>query len=427
MSATQFRNVEFLMIGKAAGDAPATGEAISDLAAGEIGVFSVDGVRLGNTATNDYFILALGGANGKPAFVSEAIKSSSVKAISTKAGAVATEQRDTVGYDGTSGAIADLTASNLYMVDLYIQEYLTSNTDGRYIKHFQWESGSVAPTQMDVAYNMVKSAILNFSREAEDYMEFDLYSADAGAANTGAGTITLANGSKVATFGTNVDAVAVVGDYIRFDESAGGAPATTDAVYKVIAMDTVNQLMTLDRPYNGTSLSAAAETNAVIIAEATAAAAGFALTGKPLSFVIGKEFYKKVRWELSLSGFTTTAVRVAVADKGIGTYEEIASKEWFLKGNEGEYHRMGEPAIYSFASTAENRADSGAPTTDMEYDITTISFEDVSLVGFQNNVSPKQLTLATPEDLSANTYMNEAGEGVWATLASLTNLTVSAV
>jgi hypothetical protein len=420
MSITQSRNVEYLALGKVAAGAPVATEAISALLDGEIALFSVGGSRLAAAAANDNFIIAVGGSDSKPAFVSEAIKASSVKAISTKAYVAAAEQSDSIGYNGATGSIATLTASNLYMVDVMVQELLTSNTDGRYIKHFQWKSGVVAPTQMDIAYNLVVSGIKNFAREAEDYLQFDIHSDDTGAANTGAGTITLDNGSKVATFGTDVDAVAVVGDFVRFDESAGGATAVTDAVYKVIALDTTNQLMTLDRPYTGTSLSAAAEANAVVItlALANAGAAGLTLTGKPLSFVVGKEQYKQVRWELILKDFGSTAsVRASSAYKGTGTYKEIAEKEWFLKGFEGEGYRMGEPTIHSFA---------GATDSTLTYDTTTIVFEDSSLVGFQNEVSPKQISIASPSTLGASTYMNHAN-GLWAVLEDLTGITVAAV
>jgi len=415
MSITQSRNVEYLALGKVAAGAPVATEAISALLDGEVALFSVGGSRLAASAANDNFIIAVGGSDSKPAFVSEAIKASSVKAISTKAYVAATEQSDSVGYNGTTGSIATLTANNLYMVDVMVQELLTSNTDGRYIKHFQWKSGVAAPSQMDIAYNLVVSGIKNFAREAEEYLQFDIYSAAAGA--TEGANITVVNGSKVVTGAAAL--TAVVGDFLRFGAVGAGA-TVADSVYKVIAIS-AGDMYTLDRPVvaaSGVYATATADADVITLAQAGGAAAGFKITGKPLSFVVGKEQYKQVRWELILKDFGSTAsLRESNAYKGTGTYKEIAEKEWFLKGFEGESYRMGEPTIHSFA---------GATDSALTYDTTTIVFEDSSLVGFQNEVSPKQISIASPSTLGASTYMNHAN-GLWAVLEDLTGITVAAV
>lgn len=415
MSITQSRNVEYLALGKVAAGAPVATEAISALLDGEIALFSVGGSRLAAAAANDNFIIAVGGSDSKPAFVSEAIKASSVKAISTKAYVAAAEQSDSIGYNGATGSIATLTVDNLYMVDVMVQELLTSNTDGRYIKHFQWKSGAVAPTQMAIAYNLVVSGIKNFAREAEDYLQFDIHSAAAGA--TEGAAITVVNGSKVVTGAAAL--TAVVGDFLRFG-SVGGGATVADSVYKVIAI-TAGDMYTLDRPVvaaSGVYATGTSDADVITLAQADAAAAGLTLTGKPLSFVVGKEQYKQVRWELILKDFGSTAsLRASNAYKGTGTYKEIAEKEWFLKGFEGEGYRMGEPTIHSFA---------GATDSALTYDTTTIVFEDSSLVGFQNEVSPKQISIASPSTLGASTYMNHAN-GLWAVLEDLTGITVAAV
>lgn len=408
MSITQSRNVEYLCLGKTVSSQPGNDEAISELAEGEIGIFSVGGVRRDTSDTDGNFIIVVGGANSKPAFVSEAIKASSVKAISTAAATAATEQKDSIGYNGTSGSIATLTASNLYMVDVMVQELLTSNTDGRYIKHFQWKSGSTAPTQADVAAGLLKSAINNFSREAEDYMSFEMLLSDAGVATTG--TVDVVNGSLSAV--ASVPGDFEVGGYFR------AGTATTDPVYKVAGIS--GTTLTLDSPYQGTSGQLAiAAAEGITSALAGAANAGLTLEGAPLEFTVGKLHYKQVSWELVLKDFgSTVSVREANADKGMGTYKEVSEKEWFLKGFEGEGYRMGEPTIYSFAGKADSTK---------EYDITTIVFEDSSLVGFQNEVSPKQISIASPDDNGATDYMADGTGGVWAVLAQLTGLTVNAV
>lgn len=411
MSVSQIKNSNVALVGIGTSTTPPA-SSISDLAEGQIGVFPVSGVAGAAIAADAKFVIAVGGSASKPAFVSEAIDPADVVTAKSRGLEVATEQKDSIGYNGTTGSIATLTASNLYMVDVMIQELLTSNTDGRYIKHFQWKSGAVAPTQMDVAYNLVVSGIKNFAREAEDYMQFDIYSAAAGA--TEAQNIVVANGSKAVT-GAGV-LTAVVGDFLRFG-SVGGGATVADSVYKVIAI-TAGNVYTLDRKVtaaSGTYATGTADADVITLAEADGANAGLALTGKALSFVVGKEQYKKVRWELVLRDFGSTAsVRESNADAGIGTYEQAAEAEWFSIGGLGEPHRMGEPTIYP----ANLNAVSG-----VTYDITSIRFRDTSVVGFQNEVSEKMLTIYTPNGAD---YATDAttDNGLWLQIeAALANVT----
>jgi hypothetical protein len=500
------------MIGKTVSGQPTTDdEAISGLAEGEIGVFSVGGLRRDTSDTDANFILVVGGANSKPAFVSDVIKASDVDAISTKAGNVAIEQIDSIGYNGASGSIATLTADNLYMVDVMVQELLTSNTDGRYMKHFQYKSGSSAPTQADVASGLAASAYKNFSRDTEDWAYVNVLMPTTSDAALGTGVDTMVfNKGSVSVSCTDVDdattnAAIAVGDYLRVPDGSryavtltgtsgtsnvtiGGvaylatfdtnltttaanfvtshaaallargytvtaasgvltvvenncvqqtAPTSANVsgdqdgtiaisedayapVYKVTAIDATNNVLTLNRPYAGESITQLDPAiNRIPSASAATLAAGVKICARALSFVVGKEFNKQVRWELVLKDFgTTVAVRDQGTVKGLGTYREVAELEWFLAGHKGEYSRMGEPAIHSFAGTADSTK---------LYDATTIVFKDSSTVGFQNVISPKQLTLMTPDDNAATDYMDDGTRGVWDVLAQLTSLTVTAV
>jgi len=416
MSTAQVMNVEYLMVGATVSSAPVANEAFSDLDEGEIGVFSVDGLRRTNSDTDTRFVLAIGGANSKPLFVSDVITAASVTGITTKAGLAATEQQDSIGFSGTAGSIT-LTNSNLYMVTVYVQEYLTSSSDGRKIKHFQYNSDTAA-TEEEVAGGLVKSAIYNFQKEAEKYIVFEMMMATGSdaAVGTSVDDVVFTQNSKVIS-ATDIDdgtgsAAFAVGDHIRIGTGA------TDEVYKIVAIDGAANTATLDWPFQGTTQTIADGSLARIPA-ASGEACGVLMTGQPLSNVKGKEFYKKARWETRLKNFgTTTQVREANADKGDGTYDEILQKEFFLEGFKGEIYRKGEPVIHPLNSSADSSK---------LYDMTTIQWSDNHVVGFTGNVSPKQLTLATPNDNGANDYMREAGEGVWAVLAGLTGLTVPAV
>jgi len=412
MSTAQVMNVEYLMVGSTVTSVPVVNEAYSDLEEGEIGVFSVDGLRRDTSDTDTRFVIVIGGANSKPLFISDTITGANVTSISTKVGAAATEQQDAIGFDGAAGSGSiSLVNSNLYMVTLYVQEYLTSSSDGRTIKHFQYNSDANA-TEEEIADGLLKSAIHNFQKEAEDYIGFEMTMATGSdaALNTAIIDIDFTNGSKTAVCGTAATGL-VAGMHIRLGSTA------TDEVYKIASISGLN--LTLDVPFQGPTQTLL-DTAMRQIPAASGEACGILMTGKPLSNVKGKEFYKKARWEVVLkNAATTTLARKANADKGDGTYDEILQKEFFLEGFKGEVYRKGEPVIYPLNSSAL--------ASDAPYDMTCIQWSDNDVVGFTGNVSPKQLTLATPTLLAATAYMDAATVGVWDILTQLTPVTVVSV
>lgn len=410
MSVTQVRNSNYVLVGVGTSTTPAT--SIKGLAEGQIQVFDAAG-GTGAIAAGEKFIIAIGGANNKPAFVSEAIDPAKIEMGYARGLESATEQVTNIGYDGAANSITNLEANGYYKVSLYIQEYLTSNTDGRYIKHFQYLAGNTAPTQAAVASELVKSGINNFSREAEDYMKIEMLLSDAGAAlGAAADTVVGNEGSKylvVTDTGADTSVTAVAaGDYIRL------GTATTDPVYKVVTgITTAGGTIELEVPLQEDVNLVGNTSEVITAANAATANAGVKLTGKPLSFVVGKKQYKKVRWETIVSEDfeATVVVNAATAFEGIGTYEQASEAEWFARGFEGEYHRMGEPTIYPFSGNA------ASGTT---YDVTTLRWVEDSVVGFQANVSPKQITIYSPNSAD---YMTEsaANGGVWAQIEAADN------
>jgi hypothetical protein len=415
MSVSQIKNSNVVLVGIGTSTTPPA-SSIADLAEGQIGVFQVDGLAGTAIAADAKFVIAIGGSASKPAFVSEAIDPADVVAAKTRGLEVAVEQQDSIGFNGTSGSLATLTADNLYMVDVLVQELLTSNTDGRYIKHFQYKSGASAPTQAELASGLALSAYNNFKREAEEWIAVDVLMAAGSdvALGTGVNNVTFVKGSTSVAADDVDDATAnaafAVGDYIRVGTAA------TDEVYKITAIDATNNVFTIDRPFVAATQTIA-DTGLKRIAAASVAAlnCGILMTGQALSFVVGKEQYKKVRWELVLKDFGSTAsVREANADAGIGTYEQAAEAEWFAMGQLGEYHRMGEPTIHP----ASLNAASG-----VTYDITTISFRDNSVVGLSPTVSEKAITIYTPNGADYATDVT-TDNGLWLQIeAALANVT----
>jgi hypothetical protein len=226
-----------------------------------------------------------------------------------------------------------------------MDESLNSNKGRIYIKDGVYQSDSTA-TQVEIANGLVTSLINNFKREPEKAMKFERVTNSTIATGTlTTGTLDVRYGSPYVTAASDIDNSAtgttmVVGDYL----------VILGVAYKVIALDNTNQIATLDVPYQGTTNSAVPDANVTFIPAANAAAGnwGIKITGRPLTFSVGKIKYRKSRWVTSIQDFGTTTITNSVgASEGTGTTEQAQEKEWFYRGNDSEIFRMGEPNIYA--------------------------------------------------------------------------------
>lgn len=438
MSARQQNNVNYALVGKEVARTAAA--SIGALADGEIALFTPGGTLIDNTnvAADMDFVVAMGGPSSKPKFVSEVIdgslltKSSQVNVV---IGAAETLESQYIGYNGTSGSIEAID-NNLYMVQVYMEEYLRSSTDGRYIKHFQYESDSSA-TQAEIAVGLAGSGVFNFNREAKNssgdapIVFTAVCNSAVTAANDFVNNITVVKGSKVVNVATAVTwgagaTTLAAGDFVRMGSNGAGT-ALTDDVYKVTDVDTTNLTFTVDRPISITGqILTAASSDAEVIAAATGAAANWGVSAAATTkdHVVGKEHYGITRFNLNAKDFGSTTMPAKTAGVlGTGDARAVQDHEWFSAGNQGEYFRMGEPTIYPFTSNVDK-------VTPLVYTATNIVWEDSHTVGFQGNVSPKSITLYSPTDASATTdatYMNDDTDGLWTNLEVITGLTANSL
>ena len=324
-----------------AGTAATTGN-ISTLTDGEIGIFNrskTTRLTEAAAAAGGEFTIVQGRGTATP-FTSDVIDGSNVVKVTRAVAAAATEQVDYIGYNGTSGAIQAIN-DNLYIARLNVDQSITANQGGIFIKHGQYKSDASA-TQVEIADGLIESFINNFSREAEKFIKFERVT-DATTTASTSGNITVVKGSKYVTAATDIDnGGAVAGDYLVLDGVA----------YKVIAFNVGGaEVAELDIPYQGDSATIAdADCSFITAANAVAAASdwGIKLTGVALKFSLGKVKYKKASWKTTLQDFGTTKVTESVgSNPGKGTYEQAAELEFFYKGNDGEYFRMGEPNIFA--------------------------------------------------------------------------------
>lgn len=404
-------NVQHVQIGAAANITTSILNSTFVANTGEIGIFAPDGRRMTETlaATEKQFVIAQArGVAGEPkVLVSEVIDKSKIKTIKKKVYAVAAQQVDYIGYNGTSGSI-EVNANELYYIQLYLEEYITSSHDGRYIKHGQFNSNS-SSTELSIVNGLVASLVNNFSREPKQLIRFERVCNNAGAANTitagaDATYYTFVNGSKIvygsdstglAMNGTDeVNATVVAGDYLR------AGTAVTDPVYKIVTVITgtgatpagTPMALELDIPYQGPTVSLDITTGTEYITAALAAAAswGIKLTGVVQPWSLEKKFDKVVRWTTNLSedAFGATVVTKSVgASEGTGTYKQVAELERFCQRNDNDPYRIGQPDLF------DPRQDASSSGT---YDILQIVYTQDENVGFVDNVSPKVYTLAIP-------------------------------
>lgn len=315
----------------------------------EIGIFTPAGARITETvgsylATNvtEFIVVQSRGASLAP-IVSPIIKKTDVVKASRKAYTAATEQVDYIGYNTSSGSI-DAINDNLYRIRLSMDESLNSNKGRIYIKDGVYQSDATA-TQVEIANGLVTSLVNNFKREPEKAIKFERVTSSTVTPAT-TGTLDVRYGSPYVTASVDIDnGGAVVGDYLVLT-----GPDSIATAYKIVALDTTNQIATLDVPFQGTSDTALPDASVGFITAANAAAGnwGIKLTGRPLKFVVGKIAYRKARWVTSIQDFGATTITNSVgAAEGNGTTEQAQEFEYFMRGNDSENFHMGEPNIYS--------------------------------------------------------------------------------
>ena len=303
------------------------------------------------------------------------------------------EQVSYIGYVG-SGTESITVANNTDYLVRVLLKGITAQYGDKLMYKFGAYRSSASATQREIALGIASNLTTNFKREklqnGDQLVKFEVLSSGTSIATSG-GTISVVNGdTTINMLSTSADggyynangAMIAIGDYIRL----GHATATTTPVYKVINVTgggANTAVVTLDRPFEGTTNATLAAASAGVMSAANAAAAlywGIACTGIDRSkFKAGVFNYEKVRFELQLQEFGSTIVTNSTTpSEGIGYYKEIQELEWFFKGN--RFHsglRLGTPppTFTSDVSTTTN------------YALFVIEYYDASYDGI--NATPK--------------------------------------
>lgn len=386
------RNVEYLHVGAAA--TKTTTNFPTTLNTGEVGIFTPEGVRVTEataiTSATARFMIATKLADGT-IVTSPTYNKADIKHATRKVYTARTEQIDYIGYNGTTGSI-DVTNSNLYKINLQVQELLRANSDGRKVKFGIYESDDAA-TQAEIASGLTKSLVLNFDREHEKFIKFYMLADHAGA-SVGAAADTVvgsAGSTKVVITDTGADSSVIAlaaGDYFR------AGTAITDPIYKIVesTVAVTGGTLTLDYPLQDAVNLVGNTAEYITAAQMATANCGIKLIGQALSFTTGKFNDAVAAWDTQLVGFgdTTTDFKATAATVGSGTINQIKQMEWFSQGFEGEYIR--EP----FSETFSPRANASSSVGGGGYDLIRLVFETKNTVGFQTNISHQQISLALP-------------------------------
>jgi hypothetical protein len=396
MSNFSQNNHQLVLVGK---DVAKTTTTIAALADGEIALFTPGGTMYDDTTADagDVFGIYLGRAAALGPLRSEFFSKTDVTSVSKKAYVAPTSQLDYIGSNGTSGSI-EVNNNTVYRATIELDRSRPNTSDGGvHVKDMVFESDASA-NQAEIALGLAASGFVNMLREAEQSIRFSAINDEAGVAlGTGAGSVTFVAGSKVTLWGDADDATTnaapVVGDYLR------AGIAVTDDSYKIVAIDATANTVTLDAPFRGATV-VLLNTEAELIPSAAGLAAewGVSLAGLDLAFVNGKISDTQAVWDVSLNADSfgaTPLVNATKATPGSGTYRQVAEREWFANGNNGEAYRNEAQNSFPFTGNA-------LPTE--TYDIIEIALERgrKDSLGYVNSPQVISLFIDSGKDTSGH-------------------------
>ena len=393
------------------------------LNSGEIGLFTPSNVRIlgANAAGIKSFKFAQN--NNGSVIISDAIETSKITQLVPKVGSAPVVQIDYLGFNGSTGDIEEI-ADNNYIVTVYYEELFTATKDAMYNKHFR-ASTKAAPDKHAVAEQLVRDAIRNLgllARDPNPLFRAELVSAGASSTvATGADDFVFTKGSKFFT-ATDIDNAVggnalLVGGFIRI------GTALTSPIYKVVAIDTVNNIGTLDTIYQGnTATIADTALRQVTAAAFNGGAVGVKMTGYEIRYDfnrVGRIRFNINIWNVGLSEFGSTLYTQAQgATRGVNASPSVAEIEYFTQNSEFGDNKYevdnGRPVLFSNRQLV-------SPVYSF-YNSIHLRFEQDNISGFRKDISSKQLSIFTPSSDPA--FMSTATNGVRAVLATITGIAV---
>jgi hypothetical protein len=270
---------------------------------------------------------------------------SSIINTSAYSGAVATEQVDYIGFNGTSGRI-EVLANNFYTIKLeHVPNSFAYGKRPANYKYGTYQSplGLAQDTagQLNVASGLVNSLIQNFRpNRSIDWRVFTSLvnsSTTTAAVDTDITSFGLVKYSKAVTVITTGTAAITAGTYLRF-----GASTASTSIYKVVtgfSGGAGTYTITLDYGWQADSATIL-DTDVVSVTIGTSDW-GIKIVGIKQKYDVNRwRQYDKVRFNTFLEGFpdtaTPTTVTTTPAFDGVAVYEQAANDEYISWGDEGQ-------------------------------------------------------------------------------------------
>lgn len=378
----------------------------STLNVGEIGLFLDDGLNTRVTEANaataktagTNIIIMVKYANG------EVIPSPPIPPTATIVArdyTAATQFASYFGFNGTSGSITAANSTR-YRGVIKLNETIVSSVDSYANNQFQFDiTSDASATQEEIATAAVKQFIANTSERRIGRQLFDIARvASTGsdlALGTGVGDVVFTHGSQVVSADDVNDATTnaslAVGDYIRVGTAA------TDAVYKIVAWDTTNNLIKLDIPYQGaTATIADTGLKRIPAADIGSEDWGIKVLGVAMAsheIVANKTNYGVLNG-VAIDSTSNMGVTNSTAGKpGSGTYEQARQMEsWGISNLGNAAYDIGTKNAYDKPQNV-----TGGLTSNT-YDVWDINFKLEHTGLLTENPSLNTVTLLVPADRS---------------------------
>lgn len=261
-----------------------------------------------------------------------------------------TEQISYLGYNGTSGAMDD-SNSSYFGLKLVLNHTFGMLNNSPLVKTIPYKTVR-ASSQEDLTLGLVQAGYNAFKNKRNPDVIFDaICNVAYDAAYDFDNDITVVNGAKTFTVGTDIGYNAAsgddlaVGDYVRLGTAAkiAGTPVVTSPVYKVTAINSL--VITVDRPINTASDTyTTGESQVIPAATGLAANWGIRMDGNTPD-TVATGFNPKtdtpyvVSFDVLSDDFDTAAVTYSTDPNiGSGTYQLVASMEAYTQfQNKGKH------------------------------------------------------------------------------------------
>lgn len=398
--------------GAAAVTAAGTGVTANNLNQKEVGAFLCDGTNLkanettGAAATK--IKLAYKDTNGEIHWSPVIPSTATVRAFRYRA---AQEQIDYLGFNGSTGSIT-VTDEFRYEVKVVLRETINASYDASslptFIGSYKSDTSATQAEIMNGLYLNLRSNMSTLRNPSILNIERMMAAGSDGALGTGVNNLTFTNGSKVVSCDGDIDdttgggAELVAGSYIRLGTAA------TDEVYPIASVDTTNNKLVLDAPFNGTTVTLAdTAVKQVSAANAASLACGLKFSGIAQEWVLDRKVYGKTSWKLLEPNGKMTLTNTQASKKGYGTYQEVAEFEYFFVAADGSRDKFKMPPN----NYIRNLLATDALTID-GYDIWNISWVDSTLPGVTNMANhSKHVIVAIPTDRGNDSVYADSGSG----------------